>query len=68
MSEVSLKGKAGSDRCTYEVRWLRLCGRPPGDPIHVKETERMRRGAHVWRHDPSKAMQTKRTSNKAWAR
>lgn len=37
-------------RCTYRPKW-EPCLRLPDDPIHAREDERMRPGAHVWRHD-----------------
>jgi len=36
--------------CTY-----RGCGKPEGDPVHPVIGERMARGRHVYRHEPSRA-------------
>ena len=38
-------------RCTHHKPYGPLCGLSPDAPIHVREDERMRPGAHVWRHE-----------------
>lgn len=42
-------------QCTYQ-RDGEICGRYEDDKaVHVADDERMRRGAHVWRHDSKQA-------------